>query len=182
MQGVRKSGRQFGILCARIANIVGIVQDIRMIALDPKDLQLLALLQKDGQRSMLDLSHDLGMSASQIGRRRLRLEQAGVIVGTPARLDAGALGLRVQAFIQVQTNAQTGETHQSIQRLIGREPQITAAWTLTGDADYLFRVYCRDLAALNALVQDVLLPHEFIGRVQSQIVMEQMKDDTALPL
>jgi hypothetical protein len=39
-----------------------------------------------------------------------------------------------------------------------------------------------DLSALNSLIQNVLLPHPFIGRVRSQIVMNQMKDDTALPL
>ena len=53
---------------------------------------------------------------------------------------------------------------------------------LTGEADYIFRVFCVDLSALNSLIQNVLLPHPFIGRVQSQIVMNQMKGDTALPL
>jgi DNA-binding Lrp family transcriptional regulator len=69
-----------------------------------------------------------------------------------------------------------------VQHLANTQPQIVAAWTLTGEADYIFRVFCVDLSALNSLIQDVLLPHPFIGRVQSQIVMNQMKDDTALPL
>ena len=46
----------------------------------------------------------------------------------------------------------------------------------------MLRVVCADLAALNRLVQDVLLPHPSIGRVQSQIVMEELKDAIALPL
>ena len=56
-----------------------------------------------------------------------------------------------------------------------------AAWTLTGEADYLLRVMCEDLAALNRLVQDILLPHDAVGRVQSQIVMDQIKPDGPLP-
>tara|TARA_B110000438_G_scaffold106054_1_gene104353 strand:- start:301 stop:774 length:474 start_codon:yes stop_codon:yes gene_type:complete len=153
-----------------------------MSQLDSKDIQLLALLQKNGQRSSLELSERLGMSASQIGRRRQRLEIEGFIESYLCRLNPEKLGLNVQAFIQLQTDTQTADTHQSVQQLASSQPEIVAAWTLTGEADYIIRVFCNDLHALNNLIQNVLLPHPFIGRVQSQIVMNQMKDETALPL
>ncbi|MFA8386455.1 MAG: Lrp/AsnC family transcriptional regulator [Pelagibaca sp.] len=153
-----------------------------MTPLDPKDIKLLALLQRNGQTPAQDLADQLGMSASQISRRRQRLESEGYITGTPCRLNPARLGLNVQAFIQIETRAQSNGTHQSIKRLVSTTPEIIAAWTLTGEADYIFRVYCTDLAALNRLMQDVLLPHDSIGRVHSQIVMDQVKDDTALPL
>lgn len=153
-----------------------------MNQLDSKDIHLLALLQQDGQKSALELSETLGMSASQIGRRRQRLETEGFIKSYPCRLSPEKLGLNVQAFIQVQTEPQTGDTHQSMQQLTSSQQEIVAAWTLTGEADYIFRVFCADLPALNNLIQNVLLPHPSIGRVHSQIVMGQMKDETALPL
>lgn len=153
-----------------------------MAQLDSKDIQLLAILQNDRQTSALEMSDSLGMSASQIGRRRQRLEAEGIIAGHPVRLNAGLLGLKVQAFIQIQTQAQTVQTHQAVQTLIKTQPEIVGAWTLTGEADYMFRVYCRDLVGLNTLVQNVLLPHPSVGRVQTQIVMQDLKDATALPL
>jgi DNA-binding Lrp family transcriptional regulator len=52
---------------------------------------------------------------------------------------------------------------------------------MTGDADYLLRVYCADLASLNDLIHNVLLPHPAVARVQSQIVMDQLKRDSPLP-
>ena len=48
-------------------------------------------------------------------------------------------------------------------------------------ADYLLRVYCSDLAALNRLIHEILLPHPAVARVQSQIVMDQCKPDAPLP-
>ena len=153
-----------------------------MMHLDSKDIHLLALLQKDGQKSALELSEKLGMSASQIGRRRQRMEMEGFIESYPCRLNPEKLGLNVQAFIQVQTASQNSDTHQLVQKLTNTYPEIVAAWTLTGEADYIFRVFCTDLSALNDLIQNVLLPHSAIGRIHSQIVMDQMKDDTALPL
>jgi len=158
------------------------MQFCRMSRLDPRDIQLLARLQKNAQVSALELSEELGMSASQISRRRQRLEAEGYILSTPCRLDPERLGLNVQAFIQIETRSQHSDTHRSVKRLVSGQPEIIAAWTLTGEADYIFRVFCTDLAALNRLVQEVLLPHEDVGRVHSQIVMDQVKDDTALPL
>lgn len=152
------------------------------MTLDSKDITLLAHLQRNAQATALDMAETLGMSASQIGRRKQRLEAAGYIESTPARLNATLLGFRVQAFIQIQTEAQTAQTHGAVADLIARNPEIVAAWTMTGEADYLFRVYCRDLEGLNELIQTTLLPHPAIGRVHSQIVMDQIKDDTALPL
>lgn len=182
MQWVRKGAWYSPIVCVGIARYSIFVQYVRMTQLDSKDIQLLAFIQQDSQTSALDLSGRLGMSASQIGRRRQRLEAEGFITGYPSLLSAQKLGLDVQAFIQVQTESQTGQTHKSIQKLTKSQPEIVAAWTLTGEADYIFRVFCADLAGLNSLIQNVLLPHPSIGRVQSQIVMDQMKDDTALPL
>ncbi len=57
-----------------------------------------------------------------------------------------------------------------------------AAWTLTGEADYLLRIWCADLAALNRLVQQALLPHPAVARVHSQIVLDRVKPDAPLPL
>lgn len=154
----------------------------RMAKLDSKDIQLLSLLQKDGAVSSIEVSDALGMSASQVSRRRQRLEADGYISRTVVRLDPSKIGLTVQAFIQIQMQAHSGSGHTAIAGLIRAQPEITAAWTLTGEADYLLRVYCDDLQALNRLIQDVLLQHPSIGRVQSQVVMDETKDDTALPL
>ena len=60
-------------------------------------------------------------------------------------------------------------------------PEIVAAWTLTSGVDYMLRVFCRDLKALNVLVQDILLPLPIVMRVQSRIVMNQIKADVLLP-
>lgn len=69
----------------------------------------------------------------------------------------------------------------SFARLVGTHPETISAWTLTRETDYLLRVYCADLSALNILIQQILLPHRAVARVQSQIVMDQFKVDAALP-
>ena len=153
-----------------------------MNTLDHTDSRLLTLLQSNAQMTATEMSESLNLSPSQISRRKARLEAEGYITATVSKVDAAKLGLAVQAFIQVQTDAHTGETHSAFMRLVKTHREITGAWTMTGDADYLLRVYCADLPALNRFTQDVLLPHPSIGRVHSQIVMDELKDAGPLPI
>lgn len=150
--------------------------------LDSFDHRLLAALQADAHLTAQELAEHLPLSASQIGRRRQRLEAEGYVTGYRATLAAERLGLNVEAFIQVTMAAHTAENAADFRVLVRRTPEVTGAWTLTGEADYLLRVYCADLAALNRLVQDVLLPHPAVARVHSQIVMDRIKADAPLPV
>ncbi|WP_299297189.1 Lrp/AsnC family transcriptional regulator [uncultured Tateyamaria sp.] len=149
--------------------------------LDSTDTRLLAALQRDASLTAQELSEALNLSASQIGRRKQRLEAEGYIEAYVARLDAAKLGLGVQGFVQVHLATHGPEHAVGFARLINAQPQVTSAWTLTGDADYLLRVYCTDLAALNTLIHDILLPHPAVARVHSQIVMDHLKRDGPLP-
>jgi len=149
--------------------------------IDETDTRLLAALQSNAQLTAQELGDMLGLSPSQAGRRRQRLESSGIIRHYAARLDPARLGLAVQAFVQVQMNTHGPEQSRTFIRLLATRPEIVSAWTLTGDADYLLRVYCTDLPALNRLVHGVLLPHEAVAKVNSQIVMDQCKADAPLP-
>ena len=150
--------------------------------LDAIDFRLLAALQDDAMLTSQDLSDLLHLSPSQAARRRQRLEAAGYITRYRAELDPAKLGLGVEAFIRVVMATHTEANARDFVRMTQAQGQITGAWTLTGEADYLLRVFCTDLAALNRLVQQVLLPHPAVSRVQSQIVMERVKPDAPLPI
>lgn len=149
--------------------------------LDETDTRLLAALQKDGTATSAELAAALNLSASQIGRRRQRLETEGYIEGYTAKLNPSLLGLHVQGFVQVHLGTHGPEHAASFARLVKTRPEITSVWTMTGEADYLLRVYCADLPALNSLIHEVLLTHKAVARVQSQIVMDQIKRDGPLP-
>ncbi len=170
-----------GFFCVKIGDTSKIMQN-SSIKLDATDARLLTILQTDAQITAEALGRALNLSSSQAGRRRQRLEAAGLIRAYAARLDADALGLSVQAFIQVQMATHKPDLVETFARLVAHEPRITSAFTLTGEADYLLRVYCPDLAALNQLIHERILPHPAVARVQSQIVMDQLKPDAPLPV
>ncbi|MCH2163398.1 MAG: Lrp/AsnC family transcriptional regulator [Marinovum sp.] len=149
---------------------------------DSIDTRLLELLQKDATLTSQELGDALGLSQSQAGRRRQRLESDGLIRTYAAKLDPKRLGLTVQAFVQVQLGQHGESSSKAFARLVSLRPEIVSAFTLTGEADYLLRIYCADLAALNTLIHEVLLVEPCVARVTSQIVMDQIKQDAPLPL
>jgi len=155
---------------------------LTLMTLDSTDIRLLAALQRNAHLTAHELGEALNLSPSQAGRRRQRLESEGYITHYSARLRHEKLGLTVQAFVQVQMARHGPDASQAFKRMVETQPAITSVWTLTGDADYLLRVYTADLQGLNDLIQNVLLAHPGIARVQSQIVMEQLKADAPLPL
>lgn len=149
--------------------------------LDAIDSRLLAAIQANAMLTAQELGERLNLSPSQAARRRQRLEAEGFVTGYTARLAPAKIGLTVQAFVQVQMASHSPEVARGFAGLIATCPEVISAWTLTGEADYLLRVWCADLTDLNRLIHHVLLPHPAVARVQSQIVMDQLKADAPLP-
>jgi DNA-binding Lrp family transcriptional regulator len=69
--------------------------------LDAIDWKILRELQADGRMTNVELSNRVGISAPPCLRRVKRLEEAGIIRGYRALLNAPALGLDVVAFCLV---------------------------------------------------------------------------------
>lgn len=150
--------------------------------IDQIDSKILAQIQENAALTAQELGDRINLSPSQAARRRARLEAEGYVLGYHGRLDPAKIGLSVQAFVQVQMATHVPERVRTFVNLIEQHPEIVSVWTLTGEADYLLRVWCADLSALNRLIHEQLLPHPAVARVQSQIVMDQLKTFGGLPL
>jgi DNA-binding Lrp family transcriptional regulator len=150
--------------------------------MDETDARLVRALQSDGRATAEELGARLNLSPSQAARRRARLERDGTVAGYRATVTPEAVGLSVQAMIQIEMAVHAPDAAATLSRRLRDLPEIVNVWTLTGEADYLVQAYCRDLAALNRLVHDVLLPHPTIAKVRSQIVLAHPKRDAPLPV
>lgn len=144
--------------------------------LDDFDIRLLAALERDGSLTNQQLGDAIHLSASQVSRRRQRLEESGLIRRLRAELDAEKLGLGLIVFIRITLAAHNRDNDRQFSELIARTAQIQEAYMMTGDADYLLKVLARDLAHLQRLVGDVLLPHPSVARVSSSIVLTRLKE------
>lgn len=148
--------------------------------LDDFDRALLEALQEDARLTAQQLAERIALSPSQCARRRARLEAEGYITGYRATLDPARIGLAVTAFVQVSMAAHSAKNAADFRRLVESADEILDCWTMTGPADYLLRVAVADLGGLNRLVQEVLLPHPTVARVESRIVMDRLKTNAPM--
>lgn len=154
----------------------------KSLTLDGFDWRLLEALQQDASLTNGVLAERIGLSASQISRRRLRLEQDGTIRGYRALIDPAAVGLGVTVFIHVALDTHSRDNARRFRDLVRLTPAVLEAHALTGEADYMLKVAVGDLKDLSRLVNEVLLPHESVARVRSEIALETLKEPGLLPL
>ena len=150
--------------------------------LDVYDRKILAALQADGRLANHELAERVALSPSQCSRRRRRLERAGVIGGYHARVDPARAGFGLSSFVRVTLAAHDSANAATLAELFDSLAEVQGAWALTGEADYTLRIVTPDLAALSALISARLLPHPAVQNVHTAIVLDTLKDTTALPL
>jgi DNA-binding Lrp family transcriptional regulator len=152
------------------------------VHIDEFDRKLLRLLQEDARLTNNELSERINLSASQCSRRRMRLEEAGIIKGYRADLDREKLDLGIVNVITVTLATHNRDNAQRFARLIAGLPEVLEAHALTGEMDYIIKVVTPDLKSLSAFVNEVLLPHESVQHVKTAIVLETLKESAALPV
>ncbi|WP_274629951.1 Lrp/AsnC family transcriptional regulator [Arvimicrobium flavum] len=150
--------------------------------IDAFDRKILALLQHDARLTNNDLSERVNLSPSQCSRRRQRLEEEGYVRGYRAVLDRDRLGFGLVNVVTVTLSTHNRDNARRFAELVSRLPEVQEAHALTGEMDYILKVVTRDLKALAAFVNDVLLPHESVQHVKTAIVLETLKETTSLPL
>lgn len=149
--------------------------------IDDLDRRILGALQRDAGQNLDALGAEVGLSRNAVWRRCRRLEEAGVITGRVALLDAERLGLGLSVFIQVRTNRHDPGWLEAFARAVREMPEILGAYRMSGDLDYLIRARVRDMAAYDRLYQRLIRRVE-LSDVSASFVMEELKDTTALPL
>jgi len=150
--------------------------------LDSADRRLLRAMQEDASISQADLAQRAGVSASQVSRRLSRLKEVGVLRGVVGLIDADSAGLTCAAIIRIRLKDHTAAHVKAFRDMVERMDEATLCVMITGEADYLVKIVARDLPHFQEIVQSKLLRCGAIAHMESSIVLEHLKDTTALPL
>lgn len=150
--------------------------------LDATDRSILRHLQQNARLSLAELAQKVGISASPVWRRVRALEEAGVITGYQALVDATAVGLSVSVFVHVSLEKQIESALETFEAAVRRRPEVMECYLMTGDADYLLRVVVPDLAAYERFLMDHLTRIRGISSIKSSFALRPVKHGSELPL
>jgi Lrp/AsnC family transcriptional regulator, leucine-responsive regulatory protein len=151
--------------------------------LDRYDRQILELLQQDGRISNQDLADRIGLSPSPCLRRVRTLEEAGLITGYRAMLDAKKLGLSLMALIGISMDQHTPERFANLEASIAEIPEILECLLITGQqSDYQLKVVVKDMDAYQDLLLNKITRIQGVTGVHTSFVLRRVVDRSNLPL
>ena len=151
--------------------------------LDRYDSQILRQLQDNGRLSNQELADRIGLSPSPCLRRVRALEDAGIIAGYRAVLDAKTLGLNLMALVHISMDKHTPERFEGFEKVIRNIPEILECLLITGQAaDYQLKVVVRDMDAYQELLLKHITRIAGVTGVHSSFVLRRVVDKTAFPL
>ena len=61
-------------------------------------------------------------------------------------------------------------------------PEVIECHSLTGDADYVVKVVVPDIKAYDAFLRRVMYKIQSVGTIRSNVVLREVKYETALPV
>ncbi len=151
------------------------------MALTIKDRQLLAELQRDSRITVQELADKIGMSTSACWRRVKALENDGVIERYAVIINAKKAGFGLASMVHVSLARHEQKNVDQFIREVSRHPEVLECFATSGEADFHLRVVVEDMDAYNLFLDDFIFKLPGVSQVRSNIVLKEIKSDTALP-
>jgi DNA-binding Lrp family transcriptional regulator len=118
---------------------------------DAIDRQIIALLVENGRATFAEVGEAVGLSAPAAKRRVDRLVADGAITGFTAVVDPAVAGATMEAFIELHCRGRTSP--EAIRAIVARHQTVTAAYTVTGEADALVHLQCTGVDELEGTLE-----------------------------
>lgn len=149
--------------------------------MDKKDLQLIAMLQKNAATPLAQLAQAVHLSPTPCWRRVQRLQEQGVIRKQVALCDAVQLNVPVTVFVAIRTSQHSDAWMKKFVQATRDIPEIVEIYRMSGEVDYLLKVVVPDIAGYDRVYKRLIRGVE-LQDVSSSFAMEVLKSTTELPL
>jgi Lrp/AsnC family leucine-responsive transcriptional regulator len=152
------------------------------MSLNDIDKEILALIQGDGRISNAELSRRLNLSPPATHARVRRLEREGFIDGYAGLINRDKLGYDLLCFVLVGLSVHQFEHVFRFRERVLAMPEVLECYNITGEYDYLLKVVLRNREDLERFVVGELTPLPGVARLQTSLVLSEVKSSIKLPI
>ena len=149
---------------------------------DEVDLHILRLLQKNGRITNAELARRVGLSPPSVLQRVRKLEDHKLITGYTAILNHEAMGFSLIVMAMVSLSLHQEQPIERFRRAVKKMPEVLECLHVSGDFDFLLKIYVPDMAAYEQFVRERLSGIKGVGKIQSCFVLGLNKNTTVLPI
>ena len=146
--------------------------------LDRTDRQILALLQEDARLANKELAARIGLAPSSCHTRVQRLVAEGVLAGFHAEVRRDALGIGLEALVQVRMARHRREDLDGLRRALRARPEVIEVFHLAGPVDLIVHVAVRDPDHLRELTLAGISERDEVDRVETALVFDGWRSST----
>ena len=143
--------------------------------IDEIDLKLLNLLQKNSRITIRELSEKLFLSTTPIYERIKKLEKTGLIKQYITLLDPTKIDKNLIVFISINLTSHTKEVVAGFEKVIDKLDEVSECYYISGNFDFLLKVFCKDMDAYHDFLTDKLSVIESISQFYSSFVLTNSK-------
>jgi DNA-binding Lrp family transcriptional regulator len=151
----------------------------KKIDLDRFDRRLLELVRADNLEPARTLADKVGLSVSAVLRRLRRLRDEKVIVADRAIVDPALTGSALTMHVLVRMEQAGAQTMDGFAREIARHPEITGAWDVTGEDDFLLKVQVGSMEEYEAFTRRALGEDKGVHSFTTLIAIRTIVEDDA---
>ncbi|KZB81708.1 Lrp/AsnC family transcriptional regulator [Amycolatopsis regifaucium] len=150
--------------------------------LDRLDVAILSCLQADARTIAESIGAKVGLSAAAVQRRIKRLREAGVIEREVAVLSPQALGLTMTFVVMVEMERESLAVLDGFRRQVLADDNVQQCYYVTGNADFVLVVTCRDMAGFEAFTRRMFFDNPNVRHFTTSVAMDRVKTGLTLPL
>lgn len=148
--------------------------------LDPTDVQILDILQKQADLNNTEIAKRVNLSSPAVHSRIKRLESEGYISRQVAILDQEKLGFDLLCFIFISTNLHQAGELDTLEKALMKMPEVLECQCITGEYDYLLKVANRNRSDLQGFIR--ILNGLGVTKIQTNLALREVKYSTVLPI
>ncbi len=152
------------------------------VKLDRIDRKILNDLQEQGRMTNVELAQRAGISAPPCLRRVRALEEAGVIKGYHADIDASTLGFGVTVFAQVGLSSQSETDLKKFEDLVRSWPLVRECYLVSGEADFIMKIVAEDWDSYQKFLTSHLTTAPNVSHIKSALGIRVAKHKPGVPV
>ncbi|NBA86299.1 winged helix-turn-helix transcriptional regulator [Emticicia sp. CRIBPO] len=152
-----------------------------MNGVDPVDLKILKLLQKDGLMTNKEIAAELNLTTTPVHERIKRLRRDGYINKYTIDLNKKKLNKNLTVFCNVSLKEHAQEFLTKFEQDVQTVPEIVECYCISGGSDFLLKVIVADIDEYRHFILNKLAALSNIGNAQSHFVVTEVKQSTIIP-
>jgi DNA-binding Lrp family transcriptional regulator len=168
-------------------NLGGIATNFRVmigtmrkkVDLDEFDRRLIEEARRDNLQPARVLADKVGLSVSAVLRRMRRLRETRVIVADQAVIDPALTGSALTMHVLIKMKQAGASTMDAFARAIARHREVTAAWDVTGDDDFVLKVQVGSMQEYDRFTRRALSEEQGVYAFKTLITIRTIVEDDA---